>query len=81
MLLVTGLYSFLGGGEGGRTEILLASGALLDDLDETWLQLLNGGNVVGEHTHITGFRGDVDLDDILGFINGLFGERMVSDLA
>lgn len=46
----------------GRTEELLGGTALLDDLDETGLELLNGGNVVGEDTHLTGLGGDVDLD-------------------
>lgn len=45
----------------GRTEVLLGSTALLNDLNETRLQLLNGGNVVGKDTHLTGGGGDVDL--------------------
>lgn len=45
----------------GRTEVLLGSTALLNDLNETGLELLDGGNVVGKDTHVTGGSGDVDL--------------------
>ena len=55
-----------------RTEELLGAAALLDDLDHTGLQLLDGGDVVGEDTHLSGLGGDVDLDDILGLEDGLF---------
>lgn len=48
----------------GRTEELLAGTTLLNDLNETGLELLNGGDVVGENTHLSGFGGDVDLDTI-----------------
>lgn len=44
-----------------RTEVLLGGTTLLDNLNETGLQLLDGRNVVGEDTHITGGSGDVDL--------------------
>ncbi len=54
-----------------RTEELLAAAALLNDLDQAGLQLLDGGNVVGEDTHLSGFRGDVDLDDILRLVDRL----------
>jgi hypothetical protein len=54
-----------------RTEELLAWAALLDDLDESWLQLLDGWNVAGEDTHLTGLGWDVDLDDVLGLVDGL----------
>jgi hypothetical protein len=47
------------------TEELLASTTLLNNLNESRLQLLNGSNVVCEHTHFAGFRGNVDLDNIL----------------
>lgn len=47
-----------------RTEELLAATALLDDLDETRLQLLDAGDVVRQNTHLTGLRGDVDLDTV-----------------
>jgi hypothetical protein len=47
------------------TEELLSTTALLNDLDQTGLQLLDRGNVVGENTHLTGLGGDVDLDNIL----------------
>lgn len=48
----------------GHTEELLAGAALLHNLNETGLELLNRGNVVGEDTHLTGFGGDVDLDTV-----------------
>lgn len=54
----------------GRTEETLAA-ALLDDLNDTGLQLLNRRDVVGEDTHLTGLGGDVDLDGILGLVDGL----------
>jgi hypothetical protein len=54
-----------------RTEELLAATALFDDLNQTRLQLLNRGNVVGEDTHFSGLGGNVDLDDILGLVDGL----------
>ena len=48
--------------ESAREEELLAAAALLDDLNESGLQLLDGRNVVGQDTHLAGFRGEVDLD-------------------
>jgi hypothetical protein len=47
---------------------LLAAG-LLDDLDHSWLELLDGWDHVGEDTHLSGLSGDVDLDDILGGVD------------
>ena len=49
-----------------RTEEALAVATLLDDLDQTRLELLDGGHVVGQNTHLSGLGGNVDLDDILG---------------
>lgn len=49
----------------GHTEELLAGTALLHDLNETGLELLDGGNVVGKDTHLTGLGGDVDLDTVV----------------
>lgn len=49
----------------GRTEVLLGGTALLNDLDETGLELLDGGNVVGEDTHLTGGGGNVDLGTVI----------------
>lgn len=49
----------------GRTEVLLGGAALLEDLDETGLELLDGGNVVGEDTHLTGGGGNVDLGTVI----------------
>lgn len=57
---------------GERTEELLGAAALLDDLDDAGLELLDRGNVVGEDTHLTGLGGDVDLDDVLGLVDGLY---------
>lgn len=56
---------------GPRTEELLAGTVLLDDLNQTGLQLLDGGHVVREDTHLSGLGGDVDLDDALGLVDGL----------
>ena len=47
-----------------RTEELLAAGGLLDNLNETGSQLLNGGNVAGEDTHVTSLGGNVDLNAV-----------------
>lgn len=47
-----------------RTEELLGATALLNNLNETGLQLFDRGNVVGEDTHLTGLGGNVDLDTI-----------------
>ena len=47
-----------------RTEELLGATALLNDFNKTGLQLFDGGNVVGEDTHLTGLGGNVDLDTI-----------------
>jgi hypothetical protein len=44
-----------------RTEKLLVPTALLDDLDQPGLQLFDGGHVLGQDTHFTGFGGNVDL--------------------
>jgi hypothetical protein len=50
--------------EAARQEELLAAALLLDDLDQARLQLLDGGNVAGQNTHITGLGGEVDLDAV-----------------
>jgi hypothetical protein len=47
-----------------RTEELLAAGGLLDNLNETGSQLLDGGNVAGEDTHVTSLGGNVDLNTV-----------------
>ena len=49
----------------GRTEVLLGGATLLNNLNETRLQLLDGGNVVGKDTHLTRLSGDVDLDTVV----------------
>lgn len=56
-------------GEGGRTEELLAASALLNDLDQSRLELLDRRDVVGEEAHLSGLGGDVDLDDVLGGVD------------
>lgn len=53
----------------GHTEELLVGTALINDLDKAGLQLLNGGDVVGEDTHLTGLGGDVDLDTVGGLVS------------
>lgn len=55
---------------GEHTEELLAA-ALLNNLNQTGLELLNGGHVVGQDTHLSRLGGQVDLDDILGLVEGL----------
>lgn len=54
----------LDNGESTRQEELLVAARLLNDLDQTGLQLLDGGNVVGKDTHITGLGGKVDLNAV-----------------
>lgn len=49
----------------GHTEVLLGGTTLLNNLDKTGLELLNGWNVVGEDTHLTGGGGDVDLGPVV----------------
>jgi hypothetical protein len=58
----------------GRTEVLLGGAALLNDLDETGLELLDGGNVVGEDTHLTGGGGDVDLGTVIAKVGQYLGK-------
>lgn len=54
---------------GERTEELLDTAVLLNNLNDTRLQLLNGRNVVGEDTHHTSSSGDVDLDAVEGEVD------------
>lgn len=49
----------------GHTEELLAGTAFLHDLNETGLELLDRGDVVGENTHLTRLSGEVDLDTVV----------------
>lgn len=58
----------------GRTEVLLGSTALLDDLDETGVELLDRGNVVGENTHLTGGGGKVDLGTVIAKVGQYLGK-------
>ena len=62
------------GAKVGRTEVLLAGTALLEDLNETGLELLDGGNVVGEDTHVTGGGGDVDLGTVIAEVGQYLGK-------
>jgi hypothetical protein len=54
---------------GGPTEELLAPTALLNDLNQSRLQLLNRRNVICENAHLSGFCWDIDLDNILRFVD------------
>jgi hypothetical protein len=47
------------------TKELLASTTLLNDLNESRLQLFDRRNVICEDTHLAGLRRNVDLDNIL----------------
>jgi len=47
-----------------HTKELLASTGLLDDLNQSRLQLFDGGNGVGENTHLSGLGGDIDLHTV-----------------
>lgn len=72
--MIGGLVSIIiGASVGAHTEEGLGAAALLDDLDDAGLELLNGGNVVCEDTHLTRLGGDVDLDDVLRLEDGLVG--------
>ena len=46
---------------------MLASARLLDDVDNARSKLLNGGDVVGEDTHVSGLSWDIDLDTVYGW--------------
>lgn len=54
-----------------HTEELLAAAAVFNNLDQAGLQLLDGGDVVGEDTHLSGLGGNVDLHDTLRLVDGL----------
>lgn len=58
----------------GRTKVLLGGTTLLDNLDKAGLELLNGGNVVGEDTHLTGGGGDVDLGPVVAKFVSIQGD-------
>lgn len=45
--------------------------SILNDLNNTSLQCLDRGNVVGENTHVTSSSWDIDLGDTLGRVKGL----------
>lgn len=55
---------WLHNGETTGQEELLAATLLLNDLNQTGLQLLNRGNVVGQNTHLTSLCGEVNLDTV-----------------
>lgn len=54
-----------------RTEELFAATALLNNLDESGLQLFDRWNVICKHTHFARLSGNVDLDYIGGLVDGL----------
>jgi hypothetical protein len=51
--------------------LLRGLSVVLDNFDHTRAKGLDRGNVVGEHTHVTGRGGDVDLDDAGGGVERL----------
>lgn len=61
--------------ESTRDEILLASTRLFDDVDNTWSELLDGRDVVGEDTHVSRLSRDVDLDNVGGLEDRLVRQR------
>lgn len=63
---------------GQHTEELLGAATLLNNFDNTRLELLDRWDVVCEDTHLARFRGDVDLDDVLGLVDGLAFEAISS---
>jgi len=52
------------------TEELLGASSF-DNLNDSRAELLNGGNVGGEDTHVTGDGGNVDLGDRDILVDGL----------
>lgn len=44
------------------TEVLFAATGFLNDLNQAGPELLDGGDVVGEHAHLSRFGGNVDLN-------------------
>lgn len=64
-----------------HTEELLGAAALLNNLNNTRLELLNGRNMVGQDTHLTRSSRDVDLNDVLGSVDGLSKVASISRLA
>ena len=68
------LFRSVDNGESSGKEELLGGALLLDDLDQSWLELLDGWDVVGEDTHLAGIGSDVDLDDILGGVDLLLAQ-------
>lgn len=57
-----------------RTEKLFAGAVVLDDLNETRLQLLDRRDVVRKDTHFTRLGWKVDLNDALRRVDGLLRE-------
>lgn len=58
------------GSKATRDEPLLGAGRL-DNLEHTGAELLNGGNVRSEDTHVSCGRGNVDLGDLGRVVDGL----------
>lgn len=57
--------------------LLWLSTSILNDLDDTSPQSLNGWNVVGKDTHVTSSSRDVDLRDTLRRVKGLHDQPLV----
>lgn len=54
-----------------HTEELLGAAALLNHLHQSRLQLLDRRHVLGKDTHLPRLCRKVDLDDVLGLVDGL----------
>lgn len=74
---VSALCHFYGA---ARTEELLAATALLNDLNKTWLELLDGRHVAGEDTHLSRLGWDVHLYAVLPSVFGSFVTRSCCDI-
>ena len=61
----------LNGSKSTGDEVRLGLTVGLDDLNDTRLELLDGGNVVSQNTELTGGRGDVDLGHLLLLVDRL----------
>jgi hypothetical protein len=53
------------------TKVLLGGGSVLQNFNDTGLELLDGGNVLGEDTHITRGGSQVDLLNLDVLVDGL----------
>lgn len=53
----------------------MAPSLLLDDLDQTWLELLDGRDVVRQDTHLARFSGYVHLNAVQISVHALYPLR------